>query len=334
MRTVICHSGDKSQLTDHSIPLGLPKHKWDWEIWYGVAKTATSRVPGPSAHQHAVFPTRVATGELQLQPAEHARLATTIVNRYKSIANADAAVEAYATQMYEGHIDLGPPVIGSMKTIPPGVDEWPELYRSAEYEALVAALEPGARAQAAFISNLPATVVTRAKFTLRPAVQLPVAEQVVRTGADGAILHGYYFASVHSPGSDPNGSGVLVPLELSDPKGGRSGAPDPEAPFIKSTVFFPKVGDVIMFPAWLPHRIGEGGSESPDEPREMPVEKRSGRKRRQLERNENDVEELERQNEPSQHLAIEQRIQPHPQQVVFEFSIGGLGPDVWASSTF
>ena len=63
-----------------------------------------------------------------------------------------------------------------------------------------------------------------------------------------------------------------MPLILSDPRGGQPMHTDmakphaePEAPFHHQVTFFPKVGDMLLFPSYMPHHV-PAATEN-DEPR-------------------------------------------------------------------
>eukprot|EP01052_Picozoa_sp_SAG31_P009818 SAG31_NODE_525_length_14489_cov_3.693815_6_plen_235_part_00 len=175
-----------------------------------------------------------------------------------------------------------------------GNEAWPELYNSEQYVALRTTLHHMAVEQAHRISGLPKDVLARARcvkfrnlhmalvqtrsirwferIAISPAIHATftstnpfhrrfsmwaavyTAETPHLTHVhESSLLSGSYYASA------PVGSSPIV---FTDPRGGQPMHIDtiqpelePEAPFIGTYTFFPNVGDVVMFPSWLPHRV-------------------------------------------------------------------------------
>lgn len=130
---------------------------------------------------------------------------------------------------------------------------WPEMYRSDEWKALHKfakeacikhILQHGRNQTRAYLEGL-TTVVWAAVYTTGTAHATHMHEQ--------ALCSGVYYANTPADS---------MPLILSDPRGGQPMHTDvskeerqPDSPFFHQVSFFPRQGDIILFPAYLPHSV-------------------------------------------------------------------------------
>jgi len=208
-----------------------------------------------SFRSRSVWPTWVSVVNLNVPPSFHKRLSELAVARYHMFYKEVTATRSHATQLDVNNQFFNQQLKSEADAQNPRARRWwPELYEhSPEWRALFKytreaciqhVLRNGRGQTREYLESLQ-LILWAAVYTTNTSHNTHMHEQ--------SLCSGTYYSST-PPDS--------MPLILSDPRGGQPMHTDmakqeaePEAPFFHQVTFFPKEGDMLMFPSYLPHSV-------------------------------------------------------------------------------
>lgn len=208
----------------------------------------------------SVWPTWVSVVNLNVPPSFHKRLSELAITRYRSFHKEHTAYLGTDERRGVTPLDVNNQFFNQqLKTVgeaenPRARAWWPELYTYCpEWRALFKytreaciqhVLRNGRGQTREYLESLQ-LILWAAVYTTNTSHSTHMHEQ--------SLCSGTYYSST-PPDS--------MPLILSDPRGGQpmhtdmgKAEAEPEGPFFHQVTFFPKEGDMLMFPSYLPHSV-------------------------------------------------------------------------------
>jgi len=197
-----------------------------------------------------LWPTKMATMHVDLPEEFHKALSDLAISRYMQ--------HQTAAKQRDPRITLESINNGFFSLQQDAASKWPELLRSKHVKHLRRILHKVAIDYALKIGNFPqgkaTPELTEADLFLWTAVYTEGTPHLTHCHDQGIVSGAYYSQA-------PDSS---APIVFTDPRGGQpmhidsaGHAPEtePEAPFSTNAVMFPSMGDLVLFPSWLPHRV-------------------------------------------------------------------------------
>ena len=208
-------------------------------------------------HSHALWPTHVSTAHLNVPAAFHEKLSRLAVVKYKQFTHemtAGGTNQATALDVNNQFFNRQIKTEREVDSNPRSMAWWPEMYKdNQEWRALFK------YTREACIQHILRNGRNNTREYLE-GLQLIIWAAVYTTGTSHSThMHEQSLCSGTYYSSAPPDS---MPLILSDPRGGQPmhtdmGKPEaePESPFLHQVHFFPKQGDMLMFPSYMPHSV-------------------------------------------------------------------------------
>jgi len=202
-----------------------------------------------------VWPTWVSVVNLNVPTSFHKRLSHLAIAKYKQFYKRAMSGGRRVSHLDVNNQFFNQQVKSEAEADRPGARRWwPELYEhSPEWRALFKftkeaciqhVMRNGRNQTREYLEGL-TLILWAAVYTTSTSHNTHMHEQSLCSGT-------YYSAT-------PSDS---MPLILSDPRGGQPMHTDmakpeaePEAPFFHQVTFFPKEGDMLLFPSYLPHSV-------------------------------------------------------------------------------
>jgi len=207
-------------------------------------------------HSHALWPTYVSTANLNVPKAFHEKLSRLAITKYKQFTHeVTAGGTNAATQLDVNNHFFNRQIKSERDAMNPrakawwpemydGNEEWVALFKYTREACIQHVLRNGRNNTREYLEGLQ-LIIWAAVYTTGTSHSTHMHEQ--------SLCSGTYYSSA-PPDS--------MPLILSDPRGGQPmhtdmGKPEaePEGPFLHQVSFFPKEGDMIMFPSYMPHSV-------------------------------------------------------------------------------
>jgi len=210
----------------------------------------TDCIPPLHFTHHDLWPSRVSTVHIDLPSTFHERLSQFAIKRYLAHQKQSKRQHPYITQEAINN--------GFFNIQQNAEHHWPEMLENPDFRHIKRVLTKAAVEYAKRIGRWPeghdVDELQDVDLFIWTAVYTEGTPHLTHCHDQGIVSGAYYSLA-------PTGS---APIVFTDPRGGQpmhidsaGHAPEtePEAPFHQNGVFFPKMGDLVLFPSWLPHRV-------------------------------------------------------------------------------
>jgi len=244
MEVSLCDEETKKCREPQQLPDSVDYARLSPEVVQTAVSTITSR---------AVWPTWISSLNLGLPVSFHKKLTRLAIRKYAQFSKQEMRRQG-ATHLDVNNAFFSRQVKSEHEATGNAIRFWPELYQeSPEWRALFRfskeaciqhILKNGRGQTREYLEGL-TLILWAAVYTTSTSHNTHMHEQ--------SLCSGTYYSNA-PPDS--------MPLILSDPRGGQPMHTDmakieaePEAPFHHQVSFFPKAGDMLLFPSYMPHHV-------------------------------------------------------------------------------